>query len=138
MKMIYLLLSVAILSLACLTLNPTNPTAESTSEPVRKTVATTDPNQPIEVQAGETFDIFIDANPSTGYHWELLGELNGVEFVSRDYIADEPVMPGSGGVDILTFKAVSAGQAQITLGSYPPDVDSGEPQETVTFIIIVN
>ena len=135
MKKIYLLLSVAILSLACLTLNPTE---ESTPEPVRKTVATTDPNQTIEVQVGETFDIFIDTNPSTGYHWEILGELNGVEFVSRDYIADEPVMPGSGGVDVWTFKAVSAGQAQITFGNYPPSTEGGEQQQTVTFNIIVN
>jgi inhibitor of cysteine peptidase len=99
--------------------------------------ALTDPAQPIEVQAGETFHIVVDSNPSTGYHWEIVGELNGVEFVSRDYTADEPVAPGSGGVDVWTFNAVSAGQAQITLGSYPPGVDGGEPEQTVTFDVTV-
>jgi predicted secreted protein len=136
MKKIYLLLFVTILSIGCLTLSPT---AEPTPEPARKTVATTDPNQSIEVQTGGTFDIFIDSNPTTGYHWEIVGEMDGVEFVSRDYVADEPVKPGSGGVDVWTFKAVSVGQAQITLGSYPPGVDaeSGEPEQTVAFNIIV-
>jgi inhibitor of cysteine peptidase len=101
--------------------------------------AITDPSRPIEVQAGETFQIVIDANPSTGYHWGLTGELDGklVELLSRDYTEDEPVMPGSGGVDVWTFKAVSAGQAQITLGSYPPSNDPVDPEQTVTFDVTV-
>ncbi|MBI2331997.1 MAG: protease inhibitor I42 family protein, partial [Chloroflexi bacterium] len=47
----------------------------------------------------------------TGYHWEFVGEPDGnvIEFVSSDYKADEPVLPGSGGVEVWTFKAVSAG-----------------------------
>ena len=102
--------------------------------------ALTDPAQPIEVQAGETFHIVVDSNPSTGYHWELTGELDGtiVQFVSRDYTADEPVAPGSGGVDVWTFNAVAAGSVQITLGSFPPDANVTEPEQTVTFNIVVN
>lgn len=103
--------------------------------------AITDPLTPIEVQAGDTFNIVIDANPSTGYHWELVGELDGnvVEFTSRDYTADEPVLAGSGGVDVWTFKAVSAGETTIMLGSYPPgmDVIDGEPEQDVTFKVLV-
>lgn len=143
MKKIYLLLSATILSIACLTLTPTReptleptlePAIESTPETATEPVATSDPAQPIETQAGETFVIVLDTNPSTGYHWEVLGEMIGAEFVSRDYIADQPVAPGSGGQDIWTFKALAAGQAQITFGNYPP---SGEAEQTVTFNIIV-
>lgn len=131
MKKMFVLLSVAMLSLGCLT---TTPTAEPAVE-----TAITDPAQPIEVQAGETFVIVVDANPSTGYHWEFVGEPDGnvIEFVSSDYKADELVMPGSGGVEVWTFKAVSAGQAQIALGSYPPGVDDGEPEQSLTFEVIV-
>jgi len=137
MKKLFILLSIVILSLACRTLT-SNADPESTLEPVVE-IDPTDPNQPIEVQAGETFDIIIGANPTTGYHWEFVSEVDGniVEFVSRDYKADQPVKPGSGGVDVLTFKTVSAGQVQITLGSYPPDADGGEPEQTITFNIIV-
>ena len=142
MKKIYLLLSVATLSIACLTLTPTTeptlePAIESTPETAIEPPATSDPAQPIDVQAGETFVIVLDTNPSTGYHWEVLGELIGAEFVSRDYIADEPVMPGSGGVDVWTFKALSAGEAQVTFGNYPPSTEGGEAQQTVTFNISV-
>lgn len=142
MKKIYLLLSVVILSVACLTLTPTaEPTSEPVIEPTPETPseapAISDPAQLIDVQTGETFVIVLDTNPSTGYHWEVMGELIGAEFVSRDYIADQPVMPGSGGVDIWTFKAVSAGDAQITFGNYPPSTEGGEAQQTVTFNIAV-
>lgn len=99
----------------------------------------TDPSKPIEVQAGETFTIVLASNPSTGYHWDFTGELDReiVEFVSNEYEAEEPAMPGSGGVDVWKFKAVSAGQTEITLGSFPPGADVTEPEETVTFTIIV-
>ena len=108
-----------------------NPAAGSTRP------ALTDPAQPIEVQAGETFHIVVASNPSTGYHWELVGELNGVELVSSEYTADEPVAPGSGGVDVWTFTAVAAGSTQITLGSFPPDANVTEPDQAVTFNITV-
>lgn len=120
---------------ACSTSSPTQEIAPTVNPAGSTRPAVTDPFQPIEVQAGETFHIVIDSNPSTGYHWEIVNELNGVEFVSTEYTADEPVAPGSGGVDVWTFKAVSAGEAQITLGSYPPGAT--EPEQNVTFHIVV-
>lgn len=135
MKKTFIPLVVAILTFGCLT--PV-PTAESEPAPSPAgDVNVTDPGKPIEARAGETFEIVIGSNPSTGYHWEIVGELSGVEFVSRDYKADEPVIPGSGGADVWTFKAVSAGATQITLGSFPPSADAAEPENTVTFDIIV-
>ena len=98
---------------ACSTSSPTQE-VEPTINPAGSTrPALTDSSIPIEVQAGETFNIVVDSNPSTGYHWEIVGELNGVEFVSTEYTADEPVAPGSGGVDVWTFKAVASGETQI-------------------------
>ena len=112
------------------------PAPEPTSEPyVRPPV--TDPDRPIRAAVGEEFRIVIDSNPSTGYHWEIPGELDErvLEFVSREYVRDEPVKPGSGGVDVWVFEAVSAGEAQITLGSYPPSLDPVDPEQIVTFVI---
>ncbi len=97
--------------------------------------AITDSAQPIEVQTGEMFHIVIDSNPTTGYHWEVVGELNGVEFISTEYTADEPVITGSGGVDVWTFKAVASGETQITLGSYPPGAT--EFEQTVSFTVVI-
>lgn len=131
MKKLFVMLSILLLSFACSSITPA---AGPASE-----VVVTDPATSIEVERGEVFTIVIESNPSTGYHWEVVGDLNEnvVLFVSREYTASEPVLTGSGGVDVWTFKAVSAGETQITLGSYPPGVDGGEPERSVTFNVIV-
>lgn len=100
--------------------------------------ALTDPSQPILVTAGENFFIVVESNPSTGYHWEVVGDLSGVELVSREYTASEPVIPGSGGVEVWFFSAVSSGETTITLGNYPPGVNEGEPDQTQTFTVTVS
>jgi inhibitor of cysteine peptidase len=98
-----------------------------------------DPAKQLEAEAGNEFKLIIESNPSTGYHWELVEELDEsvVKFVSREYRAEEPVIPGSGGVDVWVFEAVAAGETQITLGYYPPSNDPVEAQQTVTFIVTV-
>ena len=95
--------------------------------------------QNVEVAAGNEFKIVIESNPSTGYHWELVGDLDGsiVQFVSNEYRADKPVLAGSGGKDVWTFKALAPGETTITLGYYPPSNDPVEPAQTVTFTIHV-
>jgi inhibitor of cysteine peptidase len=97
-----------------------------------------DPAKQLEAAAVNEFKIVIAANPSTGYHWELAGELDEeiVQFVSREYRAGKPVMPGSGGVDVWTFKAVAAGETTITLGYYPPS-SGEEAEQVVTFSLTV-
>ncbi|MFZ5903098.1 MAG: protease inhibitor I42 family protein [Chloroflexota bacterium] len=108
-----------------------------TASPVEELIIS-DPGKTVEVAAGNEFKIVIESNPSTGYHWELIGELdeNIVQFVSKDYRADEPVIPGSGGADVWTFRALAAGETAITLAYYPPG--EGEPAaQEVTFTIVV-
>ena len=131
---LYLLLASVVFLAACAVPTPVPATADPASSSMP---AITDPSQPIVVNAGEPFMIVVESNPSTGYHWELVGDLTGVEFVSREYTPSEPVLTGSGGMDVWAFKAVSTGETQITLGSYPPGVDGGEPEQSVTFSVEV-
>jgi len=139
MKRISLLLITAILLSGCAdsAFTPT-PTLPPTAETPTTLPEPTDPTQLITVTAGETFDIILPSNPSTGYHWNIIGELDEsiVQLVAQDYIAEEPVKPGSGGVDVWTFRAVDAGNTTIELGYFPPDEDP-DPFETVIFSISV-
>ncbi|WKZ37060.1 MAG: protease inhibitor I42 family protein [Anaerolineales bacterium] len=97
-----------------------------------------DPAKQLEAASGNEFKIIIAANVTTGYHWELVEELDEsiVEFVSREYRPDQPITTGSGGVDVWTFKAVSAGETTITLGYYPPS-SGEEPEQTAVFSLTV-
>jgi inhibitor of cysteine peptidase len=100
----------------------------------------TDPGQTIEASAGDEFQIVIESNPTTGYHWEIVGELDVdvVRHVSTDYQSTSSAdQVGGGGVDIWTFTAVGPGSATIVLGSYPPSNDPVEPENTVTFNVTV-
>jgi predicted secreted protein len=127
------LLALFVFLSACASPTPAPDTADPTSSSMP---ALTDPSQPIAVNAGEIFMIVIESNPSTGYHWEIIGELNGVEFVSREYTSPEPLTPGSGGVEVWTFKASSAGDNSITLGNYPPGDGTTQEQE-IQFAVTV-
>lgn len=128
----FLFLVATFVILACGS-DPLTPPAQVPAPPA------SDPALAIEVTTGDEFKIVLDANPSTGYHWELDEDTapDTIEFVSREYVADEPVAPGSGGSEIWTFKALSPGDVQITLGYYPPSNEPADPQQTQTFTVKV-
>lgn len=140
MKRRFLLWISAILLTACI--NPSStPTATFPPSPVETenvSLEPTDPTQLITVKAGETFDLVVPSNPSTGYHWDIIPELdaNLVEFAEQNYFADQPVVPGSGGMEVWTFRAINPGDTTIVLGYYPPN-DDADAEETVTFSIRV-
>lgn len=139
MKRISLLFVATILLTSCAALSFTpTPTLPPTAETPNPLPEPTDPTQLMTVPAGETFDIVLPSNPSTGYHWNIIPELdeNTLQFVGQNYKAEQPVMPGSGGVEVWTFRAVSAGDTTIALGYYPPDNET-DPEETITFSVQV-
>jgi predicted secreted protein len=139
MKRICVVLLAITLLAGCATSTSTpTPSLPPTVETPNLLLDPTDPTQLILAGPGETFDLLLPSNSSTGYHWEIIPELdvNIVEFVEQDYIPEEPVMPGSGGMDVWTFRAVSVGETTIVLGYYPPG-NATDPGETVTFSIRV-
>jgi inhibitor of cysteine peptidase len=102
-------------------------------------VQVSDPAKNLEATVGNEFKIVIASNASTGYHWGLVGDLDTtiVEYVSNEYKGIGPAVPGKGGEEVWTFKAVAAGQTQITLGYYPPSNQPTDPQQTITFTVVV-
>ena len=139
MKRISFLLILTILMTGCATFSFTpTPTLPPTAETPNPLPEPTDPTQLITVPPGETFDIVLPSNSSTGYRWDILPELdvNLLELVGQNYIAEQPVIPGSGGVEVWTFRAISPGDTTIALGYFPPSNET-EPDETVTFSIHV-
>lgn len=139
MKRIFLVFVLTILLTGCATLSFTpTPTLPPTAETPNPLPEPTDPTQLITVPSGETFDIVLPSNSSTGYRWNILPELdaNLLELVGQNYLAEQPVIPGSGGVEVWTFRAISPGDTTIALGYFPPSNET-DPEETVTFSIRV-
>lgn len=128
-KLFFLFVIVALVLTAC--------GGKVTETPVPQ-LEISEPGKTIEVAAGNEFKLIIESNPTTGYHWELIGNLDDrvIQFISKDYRASEPILMGSGGKDVWVFKALAAGETKIVLGYYPPG--QGEPAEQeVTFTIVV-
>ena len=99
-----------------------------------------DPQLPIEVSTGREFTIILESNPTTGYQWAIVDELNRsvVEFVKTEYTStSDPNLVGGGGLDVWTFKSVKTGETQITLGYYPPSNEPVDPYQTTTFTVVV-
>lgn len=77
---------------------------------------------PIAVKAGDEFVVTLDSNATTGYKWQLSGKPNGkiVTFVKSIYNAPSQAIPGKGGTESWSFKAVGKGSATITLAYARP------------------
>lgn len=112
-----------------------------------------DPATPVEASIGDVVEISLEANPTTGFSWELASppETAIVRFLGGDYEsrgeaaqADEgedgdtpaPVV-GAGGVQRLRFQVVGAGATTVQLRYVQPWVDPPTPAATSAFTIRV-
>ena len=139
MKRMFVSLIVTILLAGCASSSFTpTPTLPPTAETQSLLPEPSDHTQLIAVKAGKTFELVVPSNPSTGYHWDVIPELdeNIVQFVSQEYIPEQPVKPGSGGVDVWTFRGINPGDTTVVLGYYPP-ANTNDPEEVITFSIRV-
>lgn len=70
--------------------------------------------EPIGVTAGESFNISLESNPTTGYMWEPEFDTEFLKLVDRKYVSDS-TLPGFPGVETFEFEALKAGESEIKL-----------------------
>lgn len=90
-----------------------------------------------EVRIGETFEIRLAANPTTGYSWSLEGRetLQGIEPVENAYIPDQPARVGSGGVERWLFRVTAAGRTTLRFRYARPWEKDVPPAQSTDFTI---
>jgi len=72
--------------------------------------------QSLEVQPGDSIEIRLPENPSTGYQWELDPGLEpALRLVSTGYSANQQTGFGGGGERIFYLKALEPGQVDIEI-----------------------
>ncbi len=78
-----------------------------------------DSGQTIDIDVNQEFVIALGANPTTGYDWEVSLDETMLKLVEKIYKlaeeAEEYKVVGAGGVDYFRFKALKAGETEITL-----------------------
>jgi len=98
----------------------------------------------INVTVGEDFTIDLDANPTTGYHWDLLQIEQQDCIVEQagepEYVPDthDEGMVGVGGTETWYFHSNTEGDAVIEFGYFAPGADSTDaPGRVANFKVIV-
>lgn len=94
---------------------------------------------PIEVAVGKEFSITLESNPTTGYHWELAGQLAEavVKLVGNEYKGPETKLIGAGGKEVWTFSAVGKGETIIKMKYVRPWEKDVPPFRTAEFKVTV-
>ena len=85
----------------------------------------------VALHVGETVDIALEANATTGYEWHCAWAPEaGLELVSDQYVVDQPAIPGSGGVQHFVLRAaqVSTVTATLQYGRWWPGGEISDPQ----------
>jgi inhibitor of cysteine peptidase len=117
--------------------------AKAGAAPAPKTVEMTrdDSGKTVTVRPGDTVQIKLKSNRTTGYSWALAGKLDEKVLKSEgnEYKVDEhPAgMVGVGGNDVWTFKALAAGRTEIVLGYARPWEKDKEPAQAFKLSVVV-
>ena len=91
----------------------------------------------VKVTKGSMFEISLEANPTTGYTWQVYFEDEEVlEFAGSDHEVDNPDVDGSGGVTTLIFKALEKGETRVTL-EYAQNWEGGDTDKTREITVVV-
>jgi inhibitor of cysteine peptidase len=92
-----------------------------------------DPGQTIDIGVGQQFVIALGSNPTTGYSWQESYDETMLKLVKWNYEEEEGLV-GDGGVEYFRFKALKAGETEITL-VYEQPWEGGGIGETKVFTV---
>jgi len=101
----------------------------------------TDPGQTVNIGVNQEFIIALGSNHTTGYSWQASYDQTMLELVGGDSEykeeAEEGVV-GGGGVEYFRFKALKAGQTEITMVYQQPWEEPNPQDLTKVFTVNVN
>jgi inhibitor of cysteine peptidase len=92
------------------------------------------------VRKGETFRIDLDANPTTGYLWDVRLAAGKASLVSQEYKSAAPadsMVIGGGGVESFVFKAEETGTVELVAEYRRPWEKGTTPAVTHRFDVTV-
>ncbi len=101
-----------------------------------------DSGQTIDIGVNQEFIIALGSNPTTGYGWQETYDETILELVEKTYKpaeeAEEYKVVGGSGVDYFRFKALKAGETEITLVYKRPWEEPTSQDETKVFTVNID
>ena len=96
-----------------------------------------------ELAVGDIFTVELESNPSTGFQWVLADNSDStvLQVHEQEYVmanTGDPPLPGAGGKEVWTFKALAQGETTISL-EYSRPWDGGEKAvQTFELTVTIN
>lgn len=142
---IYIILCIGILSslYSCNAFKNTDAKISPVKTDISQTIYASSNMTDINIKKGETFELTLDSNPSTGYAWEIVNELDTevLEEVSNVYASAEnkqdPPLVGQGGKEVWTFKGIKEGELTFKM-IYCQAFNRSNPAEEKTIVVKIN
>lgn len=119
------------------TVNNENRNAISSSNPSEYF---SNPDEPVNVTAGNNFTISLVSNHSQGFKWHLANKLdtNLVSLVGTDFTKPYETLPNAPGKELWFFKAKSKGTTVIQLMYIPSWSSGAKSYKTYSFTVNIN
>jgi predicted secreted protein len=93
----------------------------------------TDPGQTVNIGVNQEFIIALGSNQTTGYGWQESHDQTMLELVKWNYEeATKEGVVGAGGIEYFRFRALKAGETEITM-AYEQPWEGGGIGETKVF-----
>ena len=89
------------------------------------------------VQVGDTYKLLLDSNPTTGYKWFAEFDENFLELVDQRYQLDSSAV-GAGGKEVIVFRGIAAGVAEVVLTYKRPWEDEALKTESFNINVAAN
>jgi inhibitor of cysteine peptidase len=92
----------------------------------------------VDLEVGQTLEVSLEENPSTGYAWNVTEAPDAAVIapVEDDFAISDPYSDGAGGTRTLLFEAVAPGETEMLLDYYF-QTDSDDVSETFSLTVTV-
>jgi inhibitor of cysteine peptidase len=96
----------------------------------------------LETTVGQTINITLDSNITTGFQWNLVSEPNAsvLKLLSSQYVepaAGNPPVVGAGGREVWKFQTIGRGTATIKLAYFRPFEKNTPPAKEFSATLVV-
>ena len=104
-------------------------------EPMR--LSESDSGKVIQIFVGDELEVVLPGNPTTGYVWDVSSlDSHFLTQAKTDFIANDKAI-GSGGMEVLRFKAIAAGRSEVKLIFHRPFERNVRPAKTFDATVII-
>ncbi len=112
----------------------------SSAAPEELSVDIANSGKEVALAAGGTLTVTLESNITTGYSWNEnanIGDKTVMQQTDHKYQPPATPIPGAGGKEVWTFKALKAGQSTISVEYRRPFEPTAAPAKTFSLTLVV-